>query len=195
MTNTAFTLTCASATGSAELTWTAPTQNTDNTPIAATGPGSLAGFKLFHSTTVAGVATATPVVVNDKLATTYTITGLPVGVRYYGAKAFNVENIDSDMAGPVNNTIVLPSATATASIVVNVKPKPPVLTVAQVAYEVTRDNRGMYRVGKAVGSIELGMTCGDPITQKKRAIYYEVPLDYVNLTRMPKSAIVVAQCA
>jgi hypothetical protein len=190
-----YTLTCSEGSGIAEVSWTPPTSNTDGTPIPATGPGALAGYKLYAATSTAGVPTATPVVISSPTTLNHTITGLPAGTWYFGAKAFNASNVDSDMSGLVNKVITLASASASATVTVTPKPMPPVVTVAQVAYEITRDNRGLYRLGKAVGSIELGMACGDYITQKRSAKYHEVPLDFINLTRMPKSAIVVAQCA
>lgn len=192
---TTFSLTCSQADGSATLTWTAPTQNTDNSPIPATGPGSLAGFKLYHAPTEAGVATATPLVVNDKTATTHTIAGLPAGQRYYGAKAFNVEGIDSDMSGYVNNVVTIPATTGTSSVTVSTKPKPPVLVaVQQTVYEVQNNPNGL-RLGRNVGTVPLGTSCGEtPVVETWTGTYYEVPLDAVTLNKMPKSAIVVVKC-
>ena len=191
-----FTLTCAAATGTATLTWTAPTQNTDGSTIPASGAGSLAGFELFHAATSAGVSTATPIVVNNPAATTYTITGLPVGVRYYAAKAFNAEAIRSDFSGQVNNTIVLPSATANASVTVNVKPRPPVLSATiTTAYELNGiKNDGTILLGRAVGTIPLGAPCIDYPFETNKGLYYGIERENVTFTRQPKSSMVVTKC-
>jgi len=195
-TNTTFSLTCGSSTGSATLTWTAPTQNTDGSAIPATGVGSLAGFELFHATTAAGVSTATPIVINNKAATTYTITGLPVGARYYAAKAFNAEGIRSDFSGQVNNTIVLPSASDTASVTVNVKPNPPVLSATiTVAYEMNGiKNDGTILLGRDVGTVALGAPCIDYQFVTNKGTYYGIDRANVQLYRNPKSSMVVTKC-
>jgi hypothetical protein len=194
--NRTFTLTCGAATGSATLTWVAPTQNTDGSAIPATGTGSLAGFELLHATTAAGVPTATPIVVNNKAATTYTITGLPAGVRYYAAKAFNTEGVRSDLSGTVNNTIVLPSASANASVTVNVKPNPPVLSsTITVAYELNGiKNDGTVLLGRDVGTIALGAPCLDYPFETNKGTYYGIERENVEFYRTPKSSMVVTKC-
>jgi hypothetical protein len=194
--NRTFTLSCGTATGVAKLSWTAPTQNTDNSPISAVAPGALAGFEVFHATTSAAVPTATPILINDKAATTYTLTGLPVGPRYYRIKAFNTEGIRSDLSAEVSNTIVLPSATANASVTVNVKPKPPVLSsTITVVYEIAPHPIDGIRLAREVGTIPRGTECVNNPIDTDRGEYYEVALDKVTLSKMPKSAIVVTKCA
>jgi hypothetical protein len=194
--NQTFTLTCGASTGSATLSWTAPTQNTDGSNIPATGTGSLAGFELLHATTAAGVSTATPIILNNKAATSYTITGLPVGPRYYAAKAFNTEGIRSDLSGTVNNTIVLPSASASASVVVNVKPNPPVLSATiTVAYEMNGIRPdGTIRLGRDVGTVALGAPCIDYEFVTDRGTYYGIDRENVELYRNPKSSMLITKC-
>jgi hypothetical protein len=71
-------------------------------------------------------------------------------------------------------------------------PNPPTITVVNVvAYEITQHPVQGIRLGRNVGTVPLGTTCGVKVTGD----YYEVPLDQVTLSKMPKSAIVVAQCA
>lgn len=191
-----YSLSCSSSSGVANLTWTPPTQNTDGSAIAATGTGSLAGYEIFHAATSSGVAAATPVPVNDKTATTYTLTGLPVGPRFYRIKAFNASGVRSDLSAEVSNTIVAPSASASANVVVNVKPKPPVMVV-QVAdvYDLREPASGDVKLGRRVGRVSIGTQCSnDVVVQSRRGIFYEVPQDAVLFTKTPKSSIVVARC-
>jgi hypothetical protein len=185
-----FILTCSAADGSARLSWTAPTQNTDGSALT-----NLAGYKIYHATTSADVAAATPITVSDKTAVTYTITELPTGPRYYGIKAINTEGIMSVMSGLVNNVITIPATVANANVTVNVKPKPPViLTVEQVVYEVRENPTWGTMLGRTVGTVPLGTQCNAPMLYTNSGVYYEVPLDAVTLTRMPKSAVVVVKC-
>ncbi len=62
-------------TGSVSLSWTAPTQYTDGTPLVP------AGYKI-HYGTRSGVYTNT-ITVADAAAITYTVKGLPLGHTYY----------------------------------------------------------------------------------------------------------------
>lgn len=90
----------------------------------------------------------------------------------------------SDFVGPARVTKVEP------------KPNPPTLvTVNIVAYE-TQWNPGRGTViGRAVGTVALGTACGSQrIARQGQRQFYEVPLDVVDLSVLPASAIVVAQC-
>lgn len=194
-----YTLTCTGAVEDAVLTWTPPTLNTDGTAIATTGPGSLAKYKVYHAATAAGVATATPI---DVLApaTTYTLTGLPVGPRYFGLKASTVAGIDSDMTATVTKTMAASSATASAPVTINTKPQPPLLTVNTVAYEVVERN-GLFALGRYVGSVPLGTACVEPLllTTGAGLQFFEVPRDAVQSALPPgqfkKVGLIAAPCA
>lgn len=193
-----FAINCANTTGNAVLTWTAPTQNTDGTTISAVAPGALAGFKLYTATTAAGVAGATPVTVADKTATSYTMTGLPVGTNYFAAAAYNTESVASALTGNVTAVIVAPSASASSTVNVNVQPKPPVLTVvSQFAYEINATGNGP-KLGRNVGTVPVGTQClGDAVIYSGASTYYAVPSNVVSVPPniKPKSTILVAACA
>jgi hypothetical protein len=191
--NSTFNLTCSSGTGSATLRWSPPTTNTDGSAIPSTGNGALAGYKLYHATTAAGVASATPVTISGGTTTSYILTGLPAGVRYYGLKATNVAGVDSDMSNSPTNTVNIVSASATASVTVTTKPNPPTLvTVSTAVLDLKRNSTP----GRVVGYIPLNAPCvGEPVYKTLFSTYYEVPLDNVVLTTTPRSSIVVAKCA
>ena len=70
-------------------------------------------------------------------------------------------------------------------------PEPGTLvTVATVAYEIQLHPVFGPRLGRNVGTVPLGTECGVNVTGD----YYEVPLDQVTLSKMPKSILVVARC-
>ncbi len=75
----AFTITVASATGSAVLTWTMPTQNTDGSPLT-----DLTGYRVYYGTNPASLASSVSIASGT---TTTTIPNLPTGVTYYFAIA------------------------------------------------------------------------------------------------------------
>ena len=103
--------------GTAVLTWTAPTQNTNGSAIPATGPGSLAGFKIYYKLSTA--TTETVVTVADPTARTYTITPLGTGTWNFQMTAYNVENTESARSGTATKTITeapLPPATTFVTV-------------------------------------------------------------------------------
>lgn len=184
-----YTLTCSSATGSATVSWTPPTNNTDGSPIPATGPRSLAGYEVFHAVTAAQVPGSTPINIPDKTALSLVIPNLPVGSHYYAVKAYNVEAIRSDLSGTATNIIVLPSGTASASVVVNVKPLPPVVTVAQTVKLLLNDKPFLV-----AGKVPLGTECG----KTEKAPWARVERDDVKLNFWGKvfsNSTLVAKCA
>jgi hypothetical protein len=115
----------------------------------------LAGFEIYQAATAAGIETATPINIPNKAATSHTVTNLPVGPRFYAAKAYNTEGVRSDLSNVATNVIVLPSATATASVTVNVKPEAPVVTVAQVVRLMLGGSPSL-----TAGKVKLGVECG-----------------------------------
>ncbi len=85
-----------SATGSASLTWAAPTTNTDGTPLT-----DLAGFKVYYGTTP-GVYQS----IDVGAATSYEITGLDVGQTYYfTVTAYDTAGVESNFASTVSKLI------------------------------------------------------------------------------------------
>ncbi len=86
------------ATGSATLSWTAPTKNTDGSPITG-----LAGYHVYygmdpnnltHTVNVAGAA-----------ATSYVVTGLNTGKYYFAVSAYNAMGRESVKSNIASKTI------------------------------------------------------------------------------------------
>jgi hypothetical protein len=86
------------ATGSASLSWTEPTQNTDGTPISG-----LAGYHIYYGTS-AGAMTTTITVANAT-QTTYVVTGLAPGTYYFAVVAYNSAGADSPESNVGSKTI------------------------------------------------------------------------------------------
>lgn len=171
----------------ASLTWTHPTQRTDNSALAL---ADIKETEIQYAPCAAGntwPATGTPAskVVTAPAAAT-TITGLAYGTWCFRARTVPVLNPATDQSawtGPVWAIYLAP-------------PKPPVLGVVNiVAYDVRWQQGGGTKLARAIGTVPLGTTCGDhPITRRGTRSYYEVPLDKVDLRSLPNSAIVVAEC-
>ncbi|MEO9053431.1 MAG: fibronectin type III domain-containing protein [Steroidobacteraceae bacterium] len=88
----------APATGSASLSWTVPTQNTDGSPVT-----DLAGYHIYFGTT-AGAWTST-ISVLDAAETSYVVAGLARGTYYFSIVAFNTAGEDSPQSNIGSKTI------------------------------------------------------------------------------------------
>jgi Putative Ig domain len=85
-------------TGSATLSWAAPTTNTDGSPIS-----NLAGFKIDYGNS-AGALTQT-VTVSDATAISYTIQGLAAGTWYFAVSDYTSTGGSSALSTVVSKTI------------------------------------------------------------------------------------------
>ena len=75
-------------TGTATITWTAPTENTDGSPIT-----NLAGYQISYGTNPQELTSS--VTVNDASATSYVLKGLEPGDYYFVIDAFNSNGASS----------------------------------------------------------------------------------------------------
>lgn len=180
-----YTLTCAApGGGTADLSWTPPTQNTDGSPLT-----DLAGYQVFHAATSAGVPGATPIAVQAP-ASSYSVTGLPTGMRYFGVKAVNAAGIASPMSGIVSKDIVASTATASVTITVQKQPQAPtLLTIATTAYELRLYSNGTLRFVQ-VGRVPLGAACDRPLVGD-----YAIFDGAVEYTKAPANGLIAARCA
>lgn len=86
------------ATGSASLSWSQPTENTDGTALT-----DLAGYHIYYGTS-AGAWTST-ITVLDATETSYVVSGLAPGTYYFAIVAFNSEGSDSTQSNVASKTI------------------------------------------------------------------------------------------
>jgi len=97
----AFSLTVKSATpvvGSADLTWTAPTQNEDGSALT-----NLAGYKIRYGTSPAALNQV--VTVANPATTSTSIGNLAAGTWYFTVASYTNTGVESAPAGPVYKTI------------------------------------------------------------------------------------------
>jgi hypothetical protein len=86
------------ATGSATLSWTPPTENTNGTPVT-----DLAGYHIYYGTTE-GAWTST-ITVLEATETSYVVSGLAPGTYYFAVVAFNTAGDDSPESNVASKTI------------------------------------------------------------------------------------------
>jgi hypothetical protein len=81
-------LTAPPAVGTAALTWTAPTQNTDGTPLT-----NLAGYRVYHGLSASALNDVIPVT-----GTSYNFTALASGTHYFAVSAYSTAGVGSALS-------------------------------------------------------------------------------------------------
>jgi hypothetical protein len=87
-----------SGNGTATLTWTAVTQNTDGTLLT-----DLAGYKVFYG--VSASAMNTVALLSDPTLTTYVVRNLPSGTWYFAVAAYTSSGTEGAMSNIGTKTI------------------------------------------------------------------------------------------
>jgi hypothetical protein len=88
----------ASAAADATVGWTAPSQNSDGSPLK-----DLAGFRILYGTDATHFGQAADV--NDPKATTYTLRNLTSGKWYFGVVALNSQGLQSAVSSVTSKVI------------------------------------------------------------------------------------------
>ncbi len=90
--------TTSTTTGTATLSWTAPTLYTNGTPLT-----DLAGYNLYYGTSS---TTMTKVIaINNPAASSYTISSLASGTWYFAIRAYDAQAVESELSTIVSKTI------------------------------------------------------------------------------------------
>jgi hypothetical protein len=114
-----YNITCEWLDESATLTWTAPTQNTDGTPLT-----DLAGFKIYYGINGGGPYDGV-VDIPDPAATAHVIQPLGSGAWFFVSTAYNAIGTESDFSNEVMKILGLSSGVESVGITVNPKPASP----------------------------------------------------------------------
>ena len=86
------------ATGSATISWTPPTQNTDGSSLT-----NLAGYRLYYGTNSASL-TQTVQIANAG-ASSFVVDNLSPATWYFAVKAYNTSGAESDFSALASKTI------------------------------------------------------------------------------------------
>lgn len=79
------------ATGTAAITWTAPTQNTDGSALT-----NLAGFKVYHGTSPSALTDVRTVAGAAVLS--YNFTALPSGTHYFAVSSYTAAGVEGPLS-------------------------------------------------------------------------------------------------
>lgn len=182
-TSTTYGLTCtAPADTTARLSWLAPTQYADGSTLPAS---DIAAYRVYQGTSSTSLSRVAEV---QGLSTERT--GLAAGTHFFAVTSVVVSGAESAFSAIGSKTVTGPQ-TASTSATVRI-PGPPTLTVQQAAaYDVQMQGL-RFVLGRQVGEVPLGATCSADFALDGG--WYRVARDDVRIDRMPRSAVIVAQC-
>jgi hypothetical protein len=186
--STNYTLTCTWGTGSARVSWVAPTTNTDNST-----PVNLAAFRVYYGTSASALSRSGEV--NDITMRATTISSLSPGTWYFSVRAVNSNQIESGDSNIASKAVTGAAAAATLGITINAAPPPPSTarrTIATPVYDIVRGTNGRWALGRVVGTVPMGTPCR---TYYLTGDYYGVQTGYVTVTLTPRETTLVARCA
>ncbi len=164
--------------GDATLSWTAPTQNTDGTPLT-----DLAGYTIYGGTVAGGPYGDVSISISNPSTTTFVVPGLAEGATYY----FVVTAFNS--ASPVQESDFSNEA---SKLIPPLVPDPPtMLTVADLTVYNVVEQKDKF-VLLAAGTVPAGTTCDPNETVNGR---YVVPNDLVTWFGNVEPVVVVADCS
>jgi hypothetical protein len=192
-----------SSPGSATLSWTPPTQNTDGTSLT-----NLAGYRIYHGTVSGSIGASTPIQVANPSTTTYILEDLPNGVRYYfGVAAYTTSGAQSSLSNIATKTIASTSTTVgifdqSRSVTVRppANPNPPSnlvvdIPVAGVINIPVFTHNGSYRGSAVVGFVDEGTPClGTKILTYRGLPYHRVPSTSVKWWATKPTNNIIAPC-
>jgi hypothetical protein len=84
--------------GSASLSWSPPTENTDGTPVT-----DLAGYHIYYGTSASQMTST--ITVASATETSYVVGGLAPGTYYFAVVAYNAAGVDSPQSNVGSKTI------------------------------------------------------------------------------------------
>lgn len=149
--NTNYTLTCTWGSGSAIVSWNAPTTNTDGTALT-----NLARFRVLYGPSSTNFTSSQTV--DDPTARSTTINSLPAGNWYFTVKVVNTAGVESANSNVATKNVT--GATAAKTVGVTVTAATPLLTTkATNVWDVRRRSDGVWVRNAVVGIIALGKPC------------------------------------
>ena len=182
--STNYTLTCSWGTGSANVTWTPPTTNTDGSALT-----NLARFKVYYGTSSTSLTRSATV--DDVTKRSATISSLSPGTWYFAVRAINTAGSESSNSNVASKSVAGASAAKTVGITISA-PTGGYVTTSVNVWDVRKRPDGVWsRIG-VVGKIALGRPCSTSF--KVGANHYLVSRSYVTLTKTPASTNLVTYC-
>ncbi|HET7809984.1 MAG TPA: fibronectin type III domain-containing protein [Steroidobacteraceae bacterium] len=180
-----YTLTCSWGNGTANVSWTIPTTNTDGSKLT-----DLKGFNVHFGTSKSALTQS--LAVNSATATSATVPALASGTWYFSVRAVNSKGIESLDSNIASKTISAATAAKTVSITITPTTTKKLVTTGTTVYDVLY-TKGTRQLGRTVGTVALGVACNPDYPTNTN--YFPVLRSLVKFTRESRSNTVVARCA
>lgn len=158
--------------GSVSLSWIAPTQNEDGTPLT-----DLAGYKIYWGTEIGTYPNV--IDVPDPTATSYEVTDLDPGTYYFVATALNEAGVESRYSGVATKTITTAPSSPTDLVVEG----------DNFAYGVSQSDDVLELY--PVGTVPLGTPCLPDTTVNGKYRVLRETVTFIGSVRPP---VVFAEC-
>lgn len=163
-------------TGTAALSWEAPTQNTDGTPLT-----DLAGYRIYWGTSPGSYTNS--VQLDDPAALGYVVTDLSATTWYFTATAFNESGIESSFSNVASKTIGGAVPNPPSNLLTDPGDPTPAFT-----FLITRDRVALIEIG----SVGPGVACDG--SQSVNG-HYLVPRSSVTFLGSVQPEAVFAACS
>jgi hypothetical protein len=164
----------------ARLSWTAPTQRTDGTPLT-----NLAGYRVLWGT--APRTYTRQHVINNPATREWQVTGLTAGTWYFAVTALDATGLESAYSGEASKVVVQAAPPIPpGAIVVGAGPRP-VYVITQAAGRLTL---------VPVGTVPAGTAC-DPLMAVRDVnglTAHGVPESAVTWAGSVRRSVVLAEC-
>jgi hypothetical protein len=184
-TTTSYTLTCDWGSGTATISWNAPTANTDGSPLT-----NLAKFRVVYGTSQTALDRSA--LINDPARRSFTVGSLAAGTWYFAVRAINSSNVESSNSNLGSRRVTAASATRTVSVSIPPPPAGRLRTVATTVWDVQRRTDGLWVRRAVVGTIALERPCSTAF--RAGAYHFVVNASDVRLTATPASSQLVVKC-
>jgi len=189
--STNYTLTCTWSSGSANISWVAPTQNMDGSTLT-----NLAGFKVLYGTSSASLTNTRTV--DDMTQRSTTISSLSPGTWYFTVRAYTSAGKESTNSNVTSKSIVGAQANKSVAITItSATPPPPTtgtwVTVSHNVWDVKQRSDGVWIRNQVIGQIAYGRPCNTEF--KVKDAHYLVSWSHTTLSKQPISSRLVALCA
>jgi hypothetical protein len=189
--STNYTLTCTWSSGSANVTWTAPTTNLDGSALT-----NLAGFKVFYGTSSTALTSSTTI--DDMTRRSATISSLSPGTWYFAVRAFTSAQKESANSNVTSKSVTGATAAKTVGITITTAPPPPppppltgYFTTGGNVWDVRQRSDGTWTRVNIIGTIAANRPCNPEF---KIGTYVLVSWSHTTLSRQPASSRLVANC-
>jgi hypothetical protein len=182
--STNYTLTCSWGTGSATVTWAAPTQNTDGTSLT-----NLASYKVMYGTSSTSFTrTAT---ISDPAARSTVLGSLSPATWYFKVRAVNSAGVESADSNVASKAVRAPTAAKTVSV--SVTPTSGLTTKSTNVWDLQRRSDGVWVRRAVVAWIPLGKPCNPAIKVSDK--HYGInSADVTKYWSTPASTQLVVNC-